>query len=290
MNRFATFVLACAGLAGCVSQPGESVSASVDSPPASVAVALAENRAQVAILTAEPVTRIASTFEPPAVAPLPPKRPKFAETQVAEEDDDGETVVAATPSTPAPAIAAVAPAAIAAAPAAARAFAPPPQPQGEPLPIVRAAFTPGASARFDPVRRAYGYLPPGGGSEELLEMTPRPGSEKTTPRISMPGQRYYAAYTNTEMSCFPPQLREALNTIAQHYGSDVEVPSGLRHNGRRGSYHRRCMAADIRIPDVGPGELAAFARTIEGVNGVGTYRHNNVTHIDVRDYQMSWRH
>ena len=30
--------------------------------------------------------------------------------------------------------------------------------------------------------------------------------------------------------------------------------------------------------------------TIEGVNGVGTYRHNNVTHVDIRDYQMSWRY
>ena len=92
------------------------------------------------------------------------------------------------------------------------------------------------------------------------------------------------------MSCFPPRLREALNTIAEHYGRDVEVTSGHRTNGRRGSYHRKCMAADIRVPGVRPSELAAFAKTIDGVNGVGVYRHTSVTHVDIRDYQMSWRY
>ena len=167
--------------------------------------------------------------------------------------------------------------------------------QEAPRPIVRASFTP-QSTNFNPATRAYGYTPPSRDEDFVPseQFTPRTDSRFFVPqtvRLSThPGQRYYAAYPNTVISCFPQKLRQALNTIAEHYGQEVEVTSGHRTNGRRGSYHRKCMAADIRVPGVGPGQLARFAKTIEGVNGVGTYRHNNVTHVDIRDYQMSWRY
>jgi len=103
-------------------------------------------------------------------------------------------------------------------------------------------------------------------------------------------QAYYASYSDTNVSCFPPELREALNTIAAHYGQQVEVTSGFRTHGRRHSMHRYCKAADIRVPGVGPRELAAYAKTVPNVNGVGTYRYNTVTHVDVRDSRMSWRY
>jgi hypothetical protein len=161
-------------------------------------------------------------------------------------------------------------------------------------PIIRAAFSPQPTT-FNPATRAYGYTPPSR-DEDFVPADPAPRADSRffvhqTVRLSAyPGQRYYAAYSNTVISCFPQRLRQALNTIAEHYGHEVEVTSGHRTNGRRGSYHRKCMAADIRVPGVGPAELARFAKTIEGVNGVGTYRHNNVTHVDSRDYQMSWRY
>ena len=67
------------------------------------------------------------------------------------------------------------------------------------------------------------------------------------------------------------------------------VTSGKRDNGRRGSLHRYCKAADIRVVGVSPGEVARVARNIPGVNGVGTYRRVSVTHIDVRAERFAWR-
>jgi hypothetical protein len=110
------------------------------------------------------------------------------------------------------------------------------------------------------------------------------------PRAAGPSPGYYAAYDDTDVSCFPPSLHDALNTIASHYGKPVEVTSGKRNHGRAHSMHRYCLAADIRVEGVGPQALAAFARNVEGVNGVGTYRYNTVTHIDVRQEKMAWRY
>lgn len=110
------------------------------------------------------------------------------------------------------------------------------------------------------------------------------------PRAAGPSPGYYAAYDDTDVSCFPPSLHDALNTIAAHYGKPVEVTSGKRNHGRAHSMHRYCLAADIRVEGVGPQALAAFARNVEGVNGVGTYRYNTVTHIDVRQEKMAWRY
>jgi hypothetical protein len=110
----------------------------------------------------------------------------------------------------------------------------------------------------------------------------------TKPSVNSPG--YYAAYDDTIVSCFPQTLRDALNVIADHYGQSVEVTSGMRNRGRSHSMHRSCAAADIRVAGVRPGALATFAKSVEGINGVGTYRYNDVTHVDVRQEKMAWRY
>jgi len=107
--------------------------------------------------------------------------------------------------------------------------------------------------------------------------------------LNAPAQRWRAAYDNVETDCFPQQLRYALNTIAAHFKGEVLVTSGARATGRRGSLHRSCKAADIRIAGVSPADLAAYARTVPGLNGVGSYRRVSVTHIDVRDERFAWR-
>jgi uncharacterized protein YcbK (DUF882 family) len=104
------------------------------------------------------------------------------------------------------------------------------------------------------------------------------------------GQHWRAAYANVSTDCFPAELKTALNKIGEHFKSDVLVTSGFRGNGRRGSLHRSCRAADIRVLGVAPSRLAAFARTVEGVNGVGTYRRTSVTHVDVRHDKYAWRY
>ena len=104
------------------------------------------------------------------------------------------------------------------------------------------------------------------------------------------GPGFHAAYAYTQVNCFPEQLKTALDQIAVHYKKPVEVASGYRPNGRRGSMHRHCMAADIRIDGVEPMALATYAKTVPGINGVGTYRRTDLVHVDVRQEQFAWRH
>jgi hypothetical protein len=101
---------------------------------------------------------------------------------------------------------------------------------------------------------------------------------------------FFAAYAYTQVGCFPQELKTALNTIAAHYNKPVEVASGHRPNGRRGSMHRHCMAADIRIEGVEPMAIATYAKTVPGINGVGSYRNTDLIHVDVRQEQFAWRH
>jgi hypothetical protein len=104
------------------------------------------------------------------------------------------------------------------------------------------------------------------------------------------GRFWRAAYPHVVTGCFDTTLRNALNTIGRHYGTVVEVTSGHRTRGRRRSMHRFCRAADIRVPGVRPSALARFARSIPGINGVGTYRRKSIVHIDTRLQTMVWRY
>ena len=116
-----------------------------------------------------------------------------------------------------------------------------------------------------------------------LAKTSRDASDKTQ------GPGFFAAYAYTKVDCFPAELKTALNEIAAHYKKPVEVASGHRPNGRRGSMHHHCMAADIRIEGVEPMALATYAKTVPGINGVGSYRRTDLIHVDVRQEQFAWR-
>lgn len=92
-------------------------------------------------------------------------------------------------------------------------------------------------------------------------------------------------------SCFTPELRTLLGKLQSKFGRTIVVTSGFRppNRARRGSYHRRCMAADIQIPGVPSSRVAAAARNLTGIGGVGTYCHTRSVHVDVgprRDW--SW--
>ncbi|MGL4325835.1 MAG: YcbK family protein [Beijerinckiaceae bacterium] len=89
--------------------------------------------------------------------------------------------------------------------------------------------------------------------------------------------------------CFPGSLRAVLADVSAHFGGrPVIVTSGHRHGGRRGSYHRKCMAADIQIAGVSPGAIARYARSHPSVGGVGTYGHTRSVHVDVGGRVYSW--
>ena len=79
-----------------------------------------------------------------------------------------------------------------------------------------------------------------------------------------------------------------LGRIERNFGRPVTITSGCRSRaanrragGARGSYHMRCMAADIRVAGVPEGRLLRFAQRLPGVGGVGTYCGNSIVHIDV---------
>jgi len=92
----------------------------------------------------------------------------------------------------------------------------------------------------------------------------------------------YVVQTQTvDTACLKPELLGILRQIETHYGQKVVVTSGYRSRGREGSLHRTCRAADIIIPGVSSQALAAYARTIPAVGGVGTYCHQSMIHVDI---------
>jgi len=123
-----------------------------------------------------------------------------------------------------------------------------------------------------------------------VQSAPAPQPQTAQPVAEKPkGPGFFAAYSYTQTGCFPESLKTALNEIAIHFKTPVEVASGHRANGRRGSMHRHCMAADIRIEGVEPKVHATYAKTVPGINGVGSYRSTDLIHVDVRQEQFAWR-
>ena len=90
------------------------------------------------------------------------------------------------------------------------------------------------------------------------------------------------------ISCFPTRLRSVLSRISSHFGKPVIVTSGYRSSGRRGSLHRVCKAADIQIAGVSGFAIARYARSLDDVGGVGTYRHTRSVHVDIGERVFSW--
>lgn len=99
---------------------------------------------------------------------------------------------------------------------------------------------------------------------------------------------YSLQRVSVKASCFPDRLNLVLAHIARRTGARPIVTSGHRHGGRRGSQHRTCMAADIRVPGVSVSRIVAAARTAPGIGGIGTYC-NGIVHVDVGP-KRRWRH
>lgn len=88
-------------------------------------------------------------------------------------------------------------------------------------------------------------------------------------------------------------LSAYLQLIRNHFGKPVYITSGYRcgkHNaaigGSANSLHIQGRAADFTIPEVDPGEIAAFAESI-GVLGIGLYE--DFVHIDTRSKKVFWK-
>ncbi|MCB1447575.1 MAG: DUF882 domain-containing protein [Rhizobiaceae bacterium] len=99
---------------------------------------------------------------------------------------------------------------------------------------------------------------------------------------------YTLQRVSVKANCFPKRLNLVLAHIARKTGGRPVVTSGGRHGGRRGSQHRSCMAADIRVPGVPVSRIVAAARTAPGIGGIGTYC-NGIVHVDVGP-KRRWRY
>ena len=93
------------------------------------------------------------------------------------------------------------------------------------------------------------------------------------------------------------KLVKILQQIRDHFGQPVTINSAYRcaeHNkkvgGSAGSYHTKGQAADIKVKNTAPAEVAKYAESI-GVLGIGLYETDAdgyFVHIDTRKKKSFW--
>ena len=93
------------------------------------------------------------------------------------------------------------------------------------------------------------------------------------------------------------KLVEILQKIRSHFGKPVHISSAYRCaawnkavGGVSNSYHCYGQAADIKVEDTAPAEVAKFAESI-GVKGIGLYETDadgNFVHVDTRTTKSFW--
>lgn len=91
---------------------------------------------------------------------------------------------------------------------------------------------------------------------------------------------YHAQTASVAAACMPMRLLRILGHIREKTGVRPVLTSAHRSRGRKGSMHRHCLAADIRVPGVSDTRVVQIARTAPGIGGVGRYC-NGIVHVDV---------
>ncbi|MCA0399443.1 MAG: DUF882 domain-containing protein [Proteobacteria bacterium] len=94
---------------------------------------------------------------------------------------------------------------------------------------------------------------------------------------------------SVDIACLQPELLKLVRVAGEHFGGTPVITSGQRDRGRRGSYHRKCMAADFFIPGIERARLAKYLRALPGAGGVGTYCHTKSVHIDIGEPRNWWQ-
>lgn len=101
------------------------------------------------------------------------------------------------------------------------------------------------------------------------------------PAVAHDSTYFYQAQTaSVAAACMPPRLLRILGHIREKTGVRPVLTSGHRSRGRKGSMHRHCLAADIRVPGVSDSRVVQIARTAPGIGGIGRYC-NGIVHVDV---------
>ena len=106
----------------------------------------------------------------------------------------------------------------------------------------------------------------------------------------------FACKDGSDAVLVAPRLVMVLQTIRDHFGASATITSGYRtpqYNAKVGgvaqSQHCYGTAADIIVKGVGVETVAAYARKImPDWGGVGVYKAQGFTHIDVRETRSDW--
>ena len=156
------------------------------------------------------------------------------------------------------------------------------QPSAEPL-VAEPAPVPSEPPRMietDPGRIAHAPLPD-------RALVPGPPQQVTPQEIEaeeaqapLPPQMEKQT-EHVDIACLKPELTRIIEATGKHFGAKPVITSGQRQRGRRGSYHRRCMAADFFVPGVERSDLARYLRRLSQAGGVGTYCHTKSVHLDI---------
>lgn len=130
----------------------------------------------------------------------------------------------------------------------------------------------------------------------LPTLAPPAVPEKVTPEEleqeerATPEPAYVEKQTDyVNIRCLKPELMTIIDRAGKHFKGTPVITSGQRGSGRRGSYHRRCMAADFFIAGVERSTLASWLRRQRDAGGVGTYCHTKSVHIDIGDPRNWWQ-
>ena len=108
-------------------------------------------------------------------------------------------------------------------------------------------------------------------------------------RLAHERSYYYQPQTEKVVAgCMPGRLLAVLGHIREKTGVKPVLTSGHRTRGRKGSMHRTCLAADIRVPGVSDSRVIQVARTAPGIGGIGRYC-NGIVHVDVGP-RREWNH
>jgi hypothetical protein len=95
-----------------------------------------------------------------------------------------------------------------------------------------------------------------------------------------------AEQVRAETDCFPEELVDLITELTERIGP-IEITSGQRH-GRGRSLHNHCKAVDFRPLNVTNQQALAEMRRLPGVGGIGSYRRNDILHMDIGP-RREWR-
>jgi uncharacterized protein YcbK (DUF882 family) len=105
----------------------------------------------------------------------------------------------------------------------------------------------------------------------------------------------FACTDGTDPIFIDTELVNVLQKIRTHFGKSVTITSAYRTpsknkavGGEEFSFHLYGKAADIKVPQIAPKTVSAYAeKLLPGKGGIGTY--STFTHIDVRATKARWK-